>query len=105
MLLTSELTKIIEKASEQYSGDVTILESAIGALIIGRMYGWRVLRLVHGSSSYARYERILAIKFKDVCLERTELSKKSLALKVADAVGDFWAVARGTIAGRSNVVE
>ena len=105
MLLTPELIKVIEKASEEYSGDVTILESAIGALIIGRTYGWRVLRLVHGSSSYARYERILEIKFNSACPERTELSKKSLALKVVDTVGDFWAVATGALPGRSNVVE
>lgn len=105
MLLTPELIKVIEKASEEYSGDVTVLESAIGALIIGRTYGWRVLRLVHGSNSYTKYERILQIKFKDSCPERTELSKKSLALRVADTVGDFWSVARGTIAGRSNAVE
>lgn len=105
MLLTPELIKVIEKASEDYSGDVTVLESAIGALIIGRTYGWRVLRLVHGSSSYARYERILQVKFKDVCDERTKLSQKSLALKVVDKVGDFWAVATGALPGRSNVVE
>lgn len=105
MLLTPELIKVIEKASTEYLGDLTILESAIGALIVGRIYGWRVLRLMHGGSSYAKYERILEIKFNRTCPERTELSKKSVSLKIVDEVKDFWAVATGVLPGRSNVVE
>ena len=105
MLLTPELIKVIEKASTEYSGDLTILESAIGALIIGRTYGWKVLRLMHGGSAYARYQRILQIKFRDTCPERTELSKKSVSLKIVDEVKDFWGVADGVLRGRGNVVQ
>lgn len=105
MLLNESLEAVIEKVSKEYTGDFTVLESAVGALVTGQLFGWKVLRMVHGSRTYARYEKILGLKFREVCPERTSLSSKSAAIKIADKVGDFWAIAKGEKPGRSPQVE
>lgn len=83
------------KVIDEFKGHVGTLESALGALIIGQHYGWRVLKIAHGNRTYNNYQKILGIRFEDVCPERTELSHRSVALSIADKAGSFWAVVRG----------
>lgn len=63
--------------------------------MIGRLYGWRVLKMIHNPSTYRKYEKILGLKFTDICPERTDLSYKSRGLAAADKMNSFWAVVRG----------
>ena len=95
--LSSEEEARLVKAIREFKGQVPVLESAMGALLVGQHYGWRVLKIVHNQTTYNKYEKILGVKFQDVCPERTDLSKKSVGLKIADAANSFWAVVRGKI--------
>ena len=104
MLLTPKLEKAIQKLSEEYVGDLGVLESAIGSVLIAQLYGWKVLRMCHGSNAYAKYERMLGIKFKDECPEVTKLSKKSLGLQAVKFAKDFWLVVQGKKEGRSKAI-
>ena len=92
-----ELDQIIKNASHNYIGQITTLESAIGALIIGQLYGWRVLRIIHGSNTYIRYEKVFGedFKFKDYCEDRSVLARRSVGLGLADSIKSFWKVATG----------
>ena len=96
-----EMMDIIDKATDTYNGDSCILGSALGALCFGTKFGWRALRLSHSASTYSKYEKILGIKFKQVCPERTVLSSRSIALKLADSIGNFWAIAKGEVPGKT----
>ena len=78
-----------------YRGPGTTLESALGALIIGRHYGWRVLRMMHSPSTYSKYEKLLGVEFKTVCPEDTDLSQRSIGMRVAVKLKSFWAVVMG----------
>ena len=100
-LLTPELIEKVKDASFRYKGDGTILESAIGALIAGQIYGWKVLRLTHSGRTYARYQQILDVKFKDVCPPEGPLAERSVALVLTKKINDFWSVASGDKPGRS----
>ena len=86
--------KIVESISN-YRGLGTTLESALGALVVGQHFGWRVLKMLHNPSTYRKYEQILGVSFQEVCPERTKLTKKSMGVKAADKLESFWAVARG----------
>lgn len=96
-----EIMTIIDEAIDRYQGDSSILESAIGALIFGNKFGWRVLRITHSSHSYGKYEKILGVKFREVLPERTDLSNRSLALRLADSMDRFWDLASGKIPGKT----
>lgn len=93
-LKAEERAKVVE-AIQRFRGQATVLESALGALIVGQHYGWRVLKIVHGNQTYNKYQDILGLKFQDVCPPDTELSRKSVGFKVAGQLKAFWAVVRG----------
>lgn len=90
---------IIEKAST-FTGNGHHLESALGAYALGQLYGWRVLRMLHGSRIVRRHERALGVCFQEVCPERTSLSDRVLGIRIADMAGAFWPIATGQRAGR-----
>ena len=104
--MTDNLKKllVLDEATEQtilqqmkeFRGVGTTLESALGALIIGQYFGWRVLKLMHNPATYRRYEKTLGIEFKNVCPEITELGKKkSIGYAITEKLGSFWAVVMG----------
>jgi len=93
--LTDKQEKSVKKSIRSYRGNAAKLEGAIGALVVGSNYGWRVLKIIHSPATYKNYEKILGVEFQDICRERTPLSKKSFGLAVADKIKSFWAVATG----------
>lgn len=96
-----DVQKVISDAMANYSGNVQVLESAIGALHVGLKTGWRPLRLMHTHSTFSRYQRILGVDFLEVLPEVGPLADKSLGWRIVKVVGNFWDAARGTIPGRS----
>ena len=78
-----------------YTGQGAQLASALGALVLGQHYGTRVLRMVHSPSTYRKYERILGIRFEDLCPETTDLSEKNAGFAFARKIGAFWDVVMG----------
>lgn len=94
-MTNEEFVAHIDAVSKEYRGDSSVLFSAIGALMVGRTYGWRVLRIVTSNASYTKYQRILNIDFKEVLPEETPLSHRSLGYTIVKKVGNFWAVVRG----------
>jgi len=47
-----------------FAGDLTKLEQAVSAVIVGRQFGWKVLLLVHDRKTTARYEETLDLDFR-----------------------------------------
>lgn len=82
---------------EGYQGDGTALGDALGALVLGRLVGWRALRVIYSTRSYSKYQKILGIQFKDVLRERDIYAKKSLGLRILDEVGGFWNFCRSSV--------
>ena len=91
--------EITERAAS-FRGTAHHLEEALGAYAMGQLYGWRVLRMMHGTKNMNRSQRILGVKFADVCPERTELSQRCLGIRLADKARGFWRIAEGKDAGR-----
>lgn len=100
-----EIEAITRRVSLDFKGQLPVLENAIGAMYVGQLFGWKVLRIIHGSNTYSKYERMLGVKFKDICPERGPLAEKCVGLRIADAAGGFWKVATGKIPGRSPLVD
>jgi len=86
----------VEKSVSSYRGDATALGNALGALVLGRYVGWRALRVIYSKGSYAKYQRLLDIDFKDVLPERGRYSYKSFGLAILDSLGGFWDFVRKT---------
>jgi hypothetical protein len=102
----NDLSERIIEAMLDYSGDLTVLESAIGALFLAKALGWQVVRLIHSTKTYTKYERLLSaglpdgqrFRFADHFEKRTGQSERSYAIKISDTIQSFWKVARGEVA-------
>lgn len=96
-----DIQQIIDGAVSAYKGDARVLESAIGALMLGQRLGRRPLLLIHGGTAIRKYQNILKVEFKDVMPEDGPFAHKSVGYGIAKKIGYFWASVAGTAPGRS----
>lgn len=94
-LSDEELVAAIEAGIKGFGGYVPTLESAIGALFVGKVIGWKVLRLVHNDKTIRRYEKILGVRFEVQMEQETNLSKKSYGWLLAKKLDAFSKLIRG----------
>jgi hypothetical protein len=97
MMTDKELMKLIDKVSTEYHGQFDDLQEIVGMVMVGRLYGWRVTRLV----SSRRLWTLACNKFgdlKEILPRETDLSKKSVGLNIIDAAGDYWEFINGKAA-------
>lgn len=105
MLTNDELLKIVDDAIERYHGDCTVLETAVGALLVGRIIGWKPLFVIHANPTIKRYEQVLQVSFREVLPDVGRRADKSLAWRVVEAGKHFWDVVRARVPGRSLALE
>ena len=92
-----DLLKELDVVIADFRGDVTELEHAVGALIVGRHLGWKPLLLVHDKKTLRKYEAILDVNFRDELPEVGALGERLRAYKIAKKVGNFWKAVRGMV--------
>lgn len=103
MLSDQEIVSVIDRAVDQFKGNLDELESAIGMLMLGRHYGWRVMMLIHSPSTIRKYVRALGLKnLRDVLPEVGVLAHRSNAWRLVDGTKNFWKVVRGQMGGVRN---
>ncbi|MDD5754558.1 MAG: hypothetical protein PHN45_07395 [Methylococcales bacterium] len=78
-MTVEQLVAHIDNVASTYKGDSHVLFGAIGALFVGRLYGWRVIRVFLSTTTYAKYQRVLGLSFREVLPPETELSDRALA--------------------------
>src|ERR1017187_3380618 len=96
-LTPDELIEIVDKAIENFSGNVDKLESAIGLLMLARKTGWKPAYLFHSRSTVKDYEKILDIQFQKLFPPEGPKANKSIAWKLAKSVSNFWKAVKGEI--------
>lgn len=96
MVFTEAEDKHLEHVVSTFRGNGRELESAVGALYLGKIYGWRVLRVMHASISYRKYQKILQLDFKDWCPDTTPLTARHRGYQLALKAQNFWDLVRGT---------
>ena len=68
LLSDDEKVEAFDKAGiaiANFSGSLEELEKAIGMLVVGYHFGWKVLLLVHSKRTIKKYEKILDINIKE----------------------------------------
>ncbi len=98
VVFPDDSTLTIKNALNNYSGDFTVLESAIGAFFLGFCLGWRPLVVIHSPKTIKRYEKILSVDFKSIMPEVTDLSDRSKGYEIAKQLDNFWLAVTGNVA-------
>jgi len=97
---TKELIDLFDRATLDFKGDLHHLETAIGALLVGRQLGWKPLLLIHDKRTIKRFEKDLGIKsIRDYMPEIGKHADKSLAWNLVQKVSSFWKAVKGEITG------
>lgn len=93
-----DLVLQIEKASINFKGLLDELESAVGMFMIGRLFGWKVLLLIHNKKTIRKYEEILGgISVRELFEPEGPLADKSVGLEVVKKLGNFWKAVSGEL--------
>lgn len=102
-----QLLELIDATVDGFHGNLNDLSSAVGMLMVGHRYGWRVMLLTHSQATVRKYLRILGLKhLRDTLPEVGDLAHRSNAWRLVDGTANFWKVVRGQIAGvRSSQVD
>ncbi len=88
---------VISRAWENYGGQSEVIESAIGALLMGRLIGYEGLQVIHSWSTLRKYETILGITFKEVLKLRTPDSRRINGIRYAEKFKQFWKAIAGGV--------
>jgi hypothetical protein len=91
----AELVATVNELASSFVGPIDELESAIGMLFLGRLFGWKVLVLVHNKRTIRKYEGILGIDVRKDFPEVGPLGSKSVGLDLAEKAGQFWKAVSG----------
>jgi hypothetical protein len=94
MITDEELMKKIEEVTKDFHGDITHLSEAVGMIVQGRLFGWRVMRLVSSRRCWTFATKLFGDP-KLLMLERGKYYHKSLGMKIIDATGDYWEYIKG----------
>jgi hypothetical protein len=99
MIFNEEQQEHLEDVMSTFRGNGQELANALGALSLGMMYGWKVIRVMYASSTYTKYQRILKLEFSDWCPPTTTLTSRHRGYQLAMNANSFWGLIRGSEAG------
>jgi hypothetical protein len=97
MLLTDAQQRHLHRILTTHQGPGNPLQDALGALLVGKVYGWRVLRVMYGGKVYASYQRTLKLDFKEWCEPETEYAARHRGYQLVQGAGEFWKIVRGDV--------
>ena len=80
----------LDEVARKVIGQFDELESAIGMMTLGRLFGWKILILIHNKRTIKKYEEILGIKVREEFPEEGPLFYKSVAYEFIQKAGEFW---------------
>ena len=86
---------LLDGAARKFQGQLDELESALGMYIVGYLFGWKVLHLVHSKKTVAKYEAVLGIKVTEVFEAVGPDAERTNAFKIIQTVSNFWKVVSG----------
>jgi len=98
-LSEKQLVELIDKAIKNFAGHTDSLAGAIGFLMIGRKFGWRVMYFMHSQSTVRKYAKILEVDFQEVLPPIGPFAKKAVVYQALQKVSNFWKGVKGEIAG------
>lgn len=96
MMTDEELMAKIDQVSGEFKGQIDDLYMSIGMIMMGRLFGWRVLRLTSSRSQWARATKLFG-DLKELMPERGKYAHKSIGLAIADKLGSYWDVVKGIV--------
>lgn len=99
--LTHEKAEQIEQVCTEFHGQLDDLYKAVGMIVVGQLYGWKVMRLVSARSTWTTATKLFGDP-KTLMKDEGKLANKSYglnAIKKAEEVSQklYWEFVKGHI--------
>lgn len=94
MIDDKELDAKIDQVCDDFKGQLDDLYAAVGLIVVGRRYGWRVMRLISSRRHWSLASDLFGDP-KDLMKERGRCYKKSIGCEIVDKAGEYWAFIKG----------
>lgn len=95
-MIDEELCKRVDEVAKEFRGQAPDLYRIVGAVMVGRLYGWRVVRLTVSGSTWTSMTKWFGDP-KEWMPPEGPLVHKSVGLKLVDRVGDYWGFIKGHV--------
>jgi hypothetical protein len=89
MINDAELMALFDKVGGEFRGQADDLADSFGMIILGRLYGWRVARLITPRRTWSIATKLFGDP-KLLMPERGKHYKKSMGLAIVDKLGGYW---------------
>ncbi len=89
-----ELYKRIDDVAKDFRGQFPDLYQLVGAVVLGRLFGWRVVRLTVSRSTWTKITRLFGDP-KQWMPDEGRLAYKSVGLRMVKQIGDYWGFVKG----------
>jgi len=96
MMNDKELMDLIENKSTDFHGQIDDLYKAVGMIIIGRLFGWKVMRLAAPRSTWTKATELFGDP-KLLMKDEEKLAHKSFGLHVCKEAKKYWEFVRGDL--------
>lgn len=93
MINDKELNDKIDEVTKGYKGDISHLYEAVGMIVIGRLFGWRVMRLTSGRRVWSDATKLFGDP-KELMEEKGRYYEKSVGAAIVDKMGNYWEVVK-----------
>lgn len=91
MITDEELIKRIYSVINDFEGQADDLCYAVGIVLVGRRYGWRVMRLISSRKAWMLACRLFGdLKTGDLMQEKGPIYSYSLGARIVDKLGHYW---------------
>lgn len=96
MITDEELMTQIDHVSGEFKGQLDDLYKIVGMIVMGRLFGWRVVRLVSTRGLWAQANKYFG-DVREMMPERGKYAHKSVGLKIVDDLDEYWNVVKGVV--------
>jgi len=91
-----QMIKKIEEVSAAFVGQLDDLQAAVGMLAVGRLYGWRVTRLISSKRHWSVACKLFG-DLKELLPPEGVLAHKSVGLEIVDKAQNYWDIVAGNV--------
>lgn len=84
----------IDKVVSVYTGQIDRLYEAVGMIVVGRLLGWKVMRLVSSRKCWSLANDLFGDP-KKLMDHETKYSHRSLGLRIVEKIGGYWDIING----------
>lgn len=94
LISDEELLQKIDQVCGEFHGQIDHLYEAVGMIVIGRLFGWEVMRLTSSRRCWTTATKIFGDP-KTLMRSRGKYASRSWGLKIADTVGSVTLYVKG----------